>query len=113
MSTMHRVREAIDPAHQAIEQTEFSKSLMDGRITRAAYCQYLSQMWHIHYQLEHTMPTCSQVCKYFEHEMIRTAALERDLFALGSAVELQPRMPQTLKIEEHCKPGHVLLRMPS
>ena len=100
MSTMHRVREAIDPAHQAIEQTEFSKSLMDGRITRSAYCQYLTQMWHIHYQLEHYLPNCAAVSQYFESDMIRTPAIERDLFALGSAVELQARMPQTLKIEE-------------
>lgn len=100
MNTMHRVREAIDPAHQAIEQTEFSKSLMDGRITRAAYSQYLTQMWHIHYQLEHHLPNCATVAKYFAHDMIRTPAIERDLFMLGSAVELQARMPQTLRIEE-------------
>ena len=100
MSTMHRVREAIDPAHQAIEQTEFSKSLMDGRITRVAYCQYLTQMWHIHYRLEQYLPSGAVVGRYFDPEMIRTPAIERDLFALGSAVELQARMPQTLMIEE-------------
>ena len=100
MSTMTRVREAIDPAHQAIEQTEFSKSLMDGRITRPAYCQYLAQLWHIHYRLEHFLPNCAEVSQYFDAEMIRTPAIERDLFTLGSAVELQGRMPVTLMIEE-------------
>ncbi len=82
MSVMQRVREAIEPSHQAIEQTDFSKSLMDGRISRAAYCQYLAQMWHIHYRLEHTLPGCELTGKYFENEMIRTPNIERDLFAL-------------------------------
>ncbi len=100
MSTMNRVRQAIDPAHQAIEQTEFSKSLLDGRITRANYCQYLTQMWHIHYQLEHKMPMCTPVANYFTYEMIRTSAIARDLFAMGSIVELQTRLPETQRIEE-------------
>lgn len=100
MSTMKKVREAIDPTHQAIEQTEFSKSLMDGRITRGAYCQYLTQMWHIHYRLEQTLPVCVSVGKYFEYEMIRTPAIERDLSVLGSSVEEHAQMTMTIKIEE-------------
>lgn len=100
MSTMNRVRQAIEPSHQAIEQTEFSKSLMDGRITRSAYCQYLTQMWHIHSQLEHTLPGCATVGHYFEPSMIRTPALERDLVALDSAVASQETMKCTQKIEQ-------------
>ncbi len=34
MSTMQRVRQAISQSHDTIEQTDFAKSLMDGRITR-------------------------------------------------------------------------------
>ncbi len=100
MSTMTRVREAIENSHQAIEQTEFAKSLLDGRISRPAYCHYLAQMWHIHYQLEHTLPNLPNVGGFFELSMVRTPAIERDLFALGSAVELQQRLTCTQTIEQ-------------
>lgn len=100
MSVMQRVREAIEPAHQAIEQTDFSKSLMDGRISRSAYCQYLAQMWRIHYQLEQTLPACTPTGRYFDSEMIRTPAIERDMCALGSGVESHEPMPTTQSIEE-------------
>lgn len=100
MSIMQRVREAIEPAHQAIEQTDFSTSLMDGRISRSAYCQYLAQMWRIHYQLEQTVPACAPIGQYFDAEMIRTPAIERDLVALGSGVESHEPMPTTQCIGE-------------
>lgn len=100
MSIMQRVREAIEPAHQAIEQTDFSKSLMDGRISRSAYCQYLAQMWRIHHQLEQTLPACTSTGQYFDSEMIRTPAIERDLRALDSGVESHEPMPTTQSIEE-------------
>ncbi len=98
MSTMQRVREAMEASHVAIEQTDFAQSLLDGRITRPAYCKYLSQMWHIHYQVEQTLPACSPAGKYFHPEMIRTAAISRDLLALGQPDDFHAPLPATRRI---------------
>ncbi len=106
MSTMQRVREAIEASHQAIEQTDFSKSLMDGRITRPAYCVYLGQIWQIHHKLEQTLPGNAATGRYFDQEMVRTPEIERDLTALGSVKELHSSLPITQRITEQMQAWH-------
>ncbi len=95
MSTMKRVREAIEQSHQAIEQTDFAKSLLDGRVTRKVYGLYLSQMWYIHQCLESFLSVCPIVATRFSDELIRTPQIFVDIHALGQVLDGQPILPAT------------------
>lgn len=99
MSTMQRVREAISDSHNAIEQTDFAKSLLDGRITRAAYGVYLNQIWHVHHTLECCIADCAEVEKYLHADMIRTPAIARDAAVLEATISSAQRLPATHAIE--------------
>ena len=99
MSTMQRVREAISQSHDAIEQTDFAKSLLDGRITRPAYGVYLNQLWHIHHALEKSMAECPLVASFLSPAMMRTATLVKDAAVMGQAIDASSRLPRTRDIE--------------
>ncbi len=103
MSTMQRVREAISQSHDAIEQTDFAKSLLDGRITRPAYGVYLNQIWHIHQALEQSLAACDRVAAYCTPAMIRTAVIARDAAAMGQRIDANHKLPTTRDIESHLK----------
>ncbi|MCC6508741.1 MAG: biliverdin-producing heme oxygenase [Pirellulaceae bacterium] len=95
MSTMSRVRTAISQSHDAIEQTDFAKSLLDGRVSRLSYACYLSQMHKVHATLEATVLRCPEIAAFFLAEMVRTPVLVRDLLELGYQAESFPEMPAT------------------
>ena len=99
MSTMQRVREAISQSHDAIEQTDFAKSLLDGRITRPAYGVYLNQLWHIHHALEKSMAECPLVASFLTPAMMRTSTLVKDAAVMGQAIDASSRLPRTRDIE--------------
>ena len=96
---MQRVREAISLSHDAIEQTDFAKSLLDGRITRAAYGVYLNQMWHIHSALEHAITGSERVAPFLAPAMMRTATIARDAHVMGQRIDAQQRLQITRDIE--------------
>ncbi len=99
MSTMQRVREAIAASHTAIEQTDFAKSLMDGRIKRSAYGIYLNQIWHVHHALERSIADCGEVQSFLQSDMIRTPTIARDAAILDAQISTSQRLPATLAIE--------------
>ena len=83
MSVMNLVRSAISASHFQIEQTAFSKGMMDGGMNPVDYSRGLVQLWHTHFALERSVPKRSEVASFFTAEMIRTATIQRDLQAFG------------------------------
>jgi heme oxygenase len=80
---MTLVRSAISASHFQIEQTAFSKGMMDGSMNPLDYSRGLVQLWHIHFALERSVAKCPEVTTFFTPEMIRTATIQRDLQAFG------------------------------
>ncbi len=82
-----RVRQAIAPAHVAVEQTAFARGMVAGTLDRAGYCLGLRQLMHLHAALEGALegaaddPTVRAV--YAADRMARTHVAARDLAALG------------------------------
>lgn len=98
MSVMNLVREAISESHYQIEQTPFSKGMMNGAITRSEYSRGLVQLWHIHYEIERLIHCTKSVSDYFTPEMVRTTSISRDLNAFGFGINSFPPMKETLAI---------------
>ncbi|MFN7873887.1 MAG: biliverdin-producing heme oxygenase [Pirellula sp.] len=98
MSVMNLVREAISESHYQIEQTPFSKGMMNGSITRRDYSRGLVQLWHIHYEIERLIHSTKSVSDYFTPEMVRTSSISRDLSAFGFGINSFPPMKETLAI---------------
>ena len=83
MGVMSLVRSAISASHFQIEQTAFSKAMMDGGMNPLDYSRGLVQLWHIHFALERSVPKRPEIASYFTPEMVRTATIQRDLRAFG------------------------------
>ncbi|MCU0711749.1 MAG: biliverdin-producing heme oxygenase [Pirellula sp.] len=103
MSVMNMVRAAISESHQQIEQTPFSKGMMDGSITRTDYSRGLVQLWHIHDEIERLIQRIEVVRDYFTPEMIRTPSISRDLNAFGFSANSFPPMKETLEVICHIR----------
>lgn len=98
MSVMNIVREAISESHYQIEQTPFSKGMMNGSITRSEYSRGLVQLWHIHDEIEQLIHRTNSISDYFTPEMVRTNSISRDLNAFGFGTNSFPPMRETLAI---------------
>ena len=83
MSVMNLVRSAISASHFQIEQTAFSKAMLDGGMNPFDYSRGLVQLWHIHFALERSVPKRDEIASFFTPEMIRTQTIQRDLQAFG------------------------------
>lgn len=86
MSLIQAMRAAISNDHIAIEKTPFSIAMMSGGLTRKEYANGLAQLWHIHNGIETVAPVCQALQSFFNSEMIRTAAIDRDLRYFGFEV---------------------------
>lgn len=103
MSVMNLVRSAISASHFQIEQTAFSKGMLDGSMTATNYSRGLVQLWHIHGTLESCATSCPEVSGFFTKEMIRTETIVRDLQAFGFKTDSFGQMIETIAIVEQMK----------
>lgn len=103
MSVMNLVRSAISASHFQIEQTAFSKGMLDGSMTATNYSRGLVQLWHIHGTLESCATSSLEVTGFFTKEMIRTETIQRDLQALGFSPDSFGQMIETIAIVEQMK----------
>ena len=100
MSVMNLVRSAISASHFQIEQTEFSKGMMNGSMSTVDYSRGLAQLWHIHFALERSVAKRYEVASFFTPEMIRTDTIQRDLQAFGFEKNHFVPLEETNKIVE-------------
>ena len=100
MSIMNLVRSAISSSHFQIEQTAFSKGMLDGSMNPTDYSRGLVQLWEIHHGLESSVANCVEVAGYFSSEMVRTTTIDRDLVAFGFERSFFAVMPETRAIIE-------------
>ena len=103
MSVMNLVRSAISASHFQIEQTAFSKGMLDGSMTATNYSRGLVQLWHVHGALESIATSCTEVSGFFTKEMIRTETIRRDLQAFGFNLDSFGKMIETIAIVEQMK----------
>jgi heme oxygenase (biliverdin-producing, ferredoxin) len=103
MSVMNLVRSAISASHFQIEQTAFSKGMLDGSMTATNYSRGLVQLWHIHGTLESCATSCPEVTDFFTREMVRTETIRRDLQAFGFNTDSFAPMIETIAIVEQMK----------
>jgi heme oxygenase len=78
MSVIPRIRAAIGSAHDEIETTPYAVAIMSGGITRSDYVVSIAQLHAIHAALESVVNE-GPIAQFFDPEMIRTTALDRDL----------------------------------
>lgn len=95
MNVITRIRAAISSAHENIEKTPYSIAIMKGSIGISDYAVSLAQLHAVHQALEATAPG-SAYCDFFDDEMVRTAALKRDLNFWGVRLADLTIMPETL-----------------
>lgn len=103
MSVMNLVRSAISASHFQIEQTAFSKGMLDGSITATNYSRGLVQLWYIHSILESCATSSPQIKGFFTKEMIRTDTIRRDLHAFGFDIDSFEQMIETTEIVNQMK----------
>jgi len=85
-----RIRQAIAPAHVAVEQTPFARGMVSGTIGRAEYVAGLAQLGCLHRELESATASASASLPAKLIPPPRTPAIERDLFALGGEADAEP-----------------------
>ena len=100
---MNLVRSAISASHFQIEQTEFSKGMLNGAMTAINYSRGLVQLWHIHRALESCATLCPEVSDFFTEEMVRSETIRRDLQAFGFSTDTFEQMIETTAIVEQMK----------
>jgi heme oxygenase len=88
-----RLRSAIQPTHDRIEQLPLTKALADGRTGKSTYANLLSQLLAIHEPLENELASRPHLAAVYRPEMARTALLRGDLNAFGG--NLMPGLPPT------------------
>lgn len=103
MSVMNLVRSAISGSHFQIEQTDFSKGMLDGSMTVTNYSRGLVQLWHIHSTLESCATKRPEVSGFFTKEMVRSETIQRDLQAFGFRTDNFEQMIETIAIVEQLK----------
>jgi heme oxygenase len=103
MSVMNLVRSAISASHFQIEQTAFSKGMLDGSMTATNYARGLVQLWHIHSILETCATLSPKIKGFFTNEMIRTGTIRRDLHAFGYDLNSFEQMLETTAIVDQLK----------
>lgn len=95
MTLPDRIRQALAPAHVFVEQTAYAQAMVAGRIGRADYAAGLRQMGHLHAALEAALAAAAPrhpavAALYDPARMDRTAAVARDLDALGETATDAP-----------------------
>jgi heme oxygenase len=85
MDIATRLREAIGPAHSAIEELPLSRAMIDGRVCREDYSALLGQLWFVHHGLEAELKCHKELLAIYRPEtMDRAAVILRDLAELGT-----------------------------
>jgi heme oxygenase len=87
VSLPDQIRQAIAPAHVAVEQTPFAQGMVSGRIARHEYTAGLQQIGYLHEAMESALAeahgTSASVAKVYDPaRMARLPVIERDLAAL-------------------------------
>lgn len=82
-----RIRQAIAPAHVAVEQTPFARGMVTGTIGRADYTAGLAQLHHLHRELEAAAEFAALPAALVPPP--RTPAIDRDLLALGGDADVE------------------------
>jgi heme oxygenase len=86
MTVADQIRQAISPAHVAVEQTPFAQGMANGTISRAAYIEGLAQLAALHDGLEQALAnalTTESVAALYSETMARGPVLRRDITNLG------------------------------
>lgn len=79
-----QLRQAIAPAHAAIERTPLAAAMFSGTVTRDQYAFWLAQMYHLHSAVERLFAECHELAGIYDPTtMERADLLERDAEALG------------------------------
>ncbi|MFF4183900.1 heme oxygenase (biliverdin-producing) [Streptomyces sp. NPDC001691] len=82
------IRTASHEQHTEAETTTFMGDLLGGRLGVDAYARYTEQLWFVYRALEEAAPALAQdpvAGPFIRPELMRTAALERDLAHLRGA----------------------------
>ncbi len=98
MNLMNAIRAAIADSHEAIEQTGFSKGMMEGWLSRRDYACGLKQLWLVHSVLEEAIVDQTQVTAFFTPEMIRSQAIQEDIVDLGFDLDSFEMLAETKNI---------------
>lgn len=94
MDLIQRIHQVLQPLHQAIEALPLSQAIVQGRVSRPAYCRLLEQLLSVHATLEEGLFLSPWARDLFRPNMARVGALENDLAALGGAAA-EPPLPPT------------------
>ncbi len=90
-SVSQRIRAAISPTHDAIEQVPFARAIGSGRLTIGDYTEAFWQIYWIHHTLEQELPKHDCLRTFDQPAFRRAELLQNDLSVLGAA---EPRPPQ-------------------
>jgi len=86
MDLSSRLRAATHKLHEDIEGLPFARAMVSGRVSRRSYVDSLEQLLALHQTLEHELEQHDFLRVIYQPEqMARSAALRRDLAALGGA----------------------------
>jgi heme oxygenase len=93
MSVADQIRQAIAPAHVAVEQTPFAQGMASGRISRTDYIAGLQQIAGLHEGMEAALIAAqgsAPVAAFFTPgTMCRGPVVRRDIAALGGSEECE------------------------
>jgi heme oxygenase len=95
MTVFNQIRSAISGPHESIEKTAFSIAMINGRIGITDYVFSLTQLYAIHEELE-AIALHSTYGDFFDPEMIRTAAIKRDIAFWGARLQDVEVMPEAV-----------------
>ncbi|MGL6076457.1 MAG: biliverdin-producing heme oxygenase [Fimbriiglobus sp.] len=104
MSVADQIRQAIAPAHVAVEQTPFAQGMASGRITRTDYIAGLQQIAGLHEGMEAALiaaQASAAVAAFFAPEtMCRGPVVRRDIAALGGIDDCETHPTISTLIEQ-------------
>lgn len=84
------LRDAIQPLHDAVEQTPTARALLQAELSRDAYVELMSYHAQLHVVVEQFICESSLPSELFRMDMLRAPSLQRDLDLLeGSPVARQ------------------------
>lgn len=83
MNVITRIRAAISTAHESIEKTPYSLAIMSASIGISDYAVSLAQLHAVHHALE-AVAANTEFSDFFDNDMVRTAAIKRDLSFWGA-----------------------------
>ncbi|MFO0937377.1 MAG: biliverdin-producing heme oxygenase [Gemmataceae bacterium] len=84
-----RIRQSLNPIHDAIERTPLATAMISGTVTRDDYLFALVQLRYLHQELEDALASASHPL-YHADQMARSAILQSDLNCLGYSGDGEP-----------------------